>query len=62
MPSLILALRSVSQFSISDLRLSAITHNKYNRNPEKLRAWKSATHTERAPERTRKENAKSPKP
>jgi hypothetical protein len=35
--------------------LNAIIHNKYNRNPEKLRAWKSATHLERAPERKKKD-------
>jgi len=31
--------------------LNAIMHNKYSRNPEKLRAWKSASHIERAPQR-----------
>lgn len=31
--------------------LDAIVHNKYARNPEKLRAWESASHTERAPQR-----------
>ena len=29
--------------------LNAIMHNKYTRQPEKLRAWKSASHIERAP-------------
>lgn len=33
--------------------LNAIVHNKYSRVPEKLRAWKSATHIERAPQRAK---------
>ena len=32
-------------------KLNAIMHNKYTREPEKLRAWKSASHTERAARR-----------
>jgi hypothetical protein len=39
--------------------LNAIMHNKYSRVPEKLRAWKSATHIERAPERKKKDGAPS---
>jgi hypothetical protein len=31
--------------------LDAIMHNKYTRTPEKLHAWRSAKHTERAPQR-----------
>lgn len=31
--------------------LDAIMHNKYARNPDKLRAWESASHIERAPQR-----------
>ena len=31
--------------------LDAIMHNRYARNPDKLRAWESASHTERAPQR-----------
>ena len=31
--------------------LDAIMHNKYTRVPEKLRAWQSASHIERAPQR-----------
>ena len=31
--------------------LDAITHNKYARDPDKLRAWQSASHIERAPQR-----------
>ena len=31
--------------------LDAIMHNKYARNPDKLRAWQSASHVERAPQR-----------
>ncbi|MEY2493932.1 MAG: hypothetical protein QOJ45_424 [Verrucomicrobiota bacterium] len=34
--------------------LNAIMLNKYSRAPEKLRAWKSATHIERAPEQEEK--------
>jgi hypothetical protein len=37
--------------------LNAIMHNKYSRIPEKLRAWRSATHIERAPERPKKNGA-----
>jgi hypothetical protein len=33
--------------------LDAILHNKYARQPEKLRAWESASHVERAPQRER---------
>ncbi len=40
--------------------LDAIMHNKYNRNPEKLRAWKSAAHLERAPQRKRKDEPPAP--
>ena len=32
-------------------RLNAIMHNKYTRVPEKLRAWKSASHIERPPKK-----------
>jgi len=31
--------------------LNAIMHNKYARNPDKLRAWESASRIERAPQR-----------
>ena len=34
--------------------LDAIMHNKYARTPEKLRAWQSASHIERAPQREKK--------
>ena len=34
-------------------QLDAIVNNKYARNPEKLRAWESASHIERAPKRER---------
>ena len=37
--------------------LNAIMHNKYRRNPEKLRGWGRATHLERAPERKKKDEA-----
>jgi len=29
-------------------------HNKYARNPDKLRAWDSASHIDRAPQRAKK--------
>jgi hypothetical protein len=35
-------------------QLNAIMHNKYARNPDKLRAWQSASHIERAPKREKK--------
>ena len=34
--------------------LDAIMHNKYARNPDKLRAWQSASHIERPPQREKK--------
>ncbi len=34
--------------------LDAIMFNKYTRQPEKLRAWQSASHVERAPQREKK--------
>ncbi|HEY0549183.1 MAG TPA: hypothetical protein VGF13_06240 [Verrucomicrobiae bacterium] len=34
--------------------LDAIMHNKYTRQPEKLRAWQSASHVERAAQREKK--------
>jgi len=34
--------------------LNAIMHNKYARQPDKLRAWQSASHIERAPQREKK--------
>ena len=43
--------------------LDAIIHNKYTRQPEKLRAWQSASHMERAPQREKKPApAKTPAP
>ena len=45
--------------------LHAIMHNKYARKPEKLRAWLSASHVERAPQREKKpavETAPAPAP
>jgi hypothetical protein len=35
-------------------QLDAIMHNKYARNSDKLRAWDSASHIERAPKREKK--------
>jgi hypothetical protein len=37
-------------------------HNKYTRVPDKLRAWKSASHVERAPQREKKPEAPTPAP
>lgn len=37
-------------------KLDAIIHNKYTRDPAKLRAWQSASHVERAPQREKKAN------
>ena len=31
--------------------LDAVVRNKYSRDPDKLAAWKSASHTERAPKK-----------
>jgi len=42
--------------------LDAILHNKYARNPDKLRAWQSASHIERAPQREKKPAPMPPKP
>jgi len=36
------------------VQLDTIMHNKYARQPEKLRAWQSASHVERAPQREKK--------
>ena len=36
------------------IELDAIMHNKYARQPEKLRAWQSASRVERAPRREKK--------
>lgn len=35
-------------------QLDAIMHNKYARQPEKLRAWQSASRVERAPQREKR--------
>ena len=35
-------------------QLDAIMRNKYARTPDKLRAWQSASHIERAPQREKK--------
>lgn len=40
--------------------LNAIMHNKYNRTPEKLRAWESASRLERAPEKKKEGNTTVP--
>jgi hypothetical protein len=44
-------------------QLDAIMRNKYARNPDKLTAWDSASHIERAPKREKKaEGATTPPP
>ena len=44
-------------------QLDAIMHNKYARTPDKLRAWDSASHIERAPKREKKkDNGGTPPP
>lgn len=40
--------------------LDAIMHNKYARQPEKLRAWLSASHVERAAQREKKPEPPTP--
>ena len=40
--------------------LDAIMYNKYTRQPEKLRAWQSASHVERAPQREKKPPTPTP--
>ena len=40
--------------------LDAIMRNKYTRNPDKLRAWDSASHIERAPQREKKPAPNTP--
>lgn len=42
--------------------LDAIMYNKYTRRPEKLRAWQSASHVERAPQREKKPATPTPAP
>ena len=42
--------------------LDAIMHNKYTRQPEKMRAWQSASHVERAPQREKKPAPTPPTP
>lgn len=43
-------------------RLGAAAHNKYSRAPDKLRAWQSASHIERAPRRAKKPAAAATPP
>lgn len=42
--------------------LDAIVRNKYARNPDKIRAWETASHLERAPQREKKPMTPSPTP
>jgi len=42
--------------------LDAIMHNKYSRDADKLRAWLSASHIERAPQREKKPTPPTPPP
>jgi hypothetical protein len=44
----------LGQANIDVFELNAIMHNKYARQPEKLRAWQSASRVERAPQREKK--------
>jgi hypothetical protein len=44
----------LGQLNNNIVELNAIMHNKYARQPEKLRAWQSAGHVERAPQREKK--------
>ena len=54
---------SVISTGMKDLTtLDAIMHNKYARQPEKLRAWQSASHIERAPQREKKAPANASTP
>jgi hypothetical protein len=45
-------------------QFDAVMHSKHSRNPDKLRAWQSASHIERAPQREKKPagGAASPAP
>jgi hypothetical protein len=36
------------------MQLDAIMNNKYARNPDRMRAWDSASHVDRAPRRAKK--------
>jgi hypothetical protein len=42
--------------------LDAVMHNEYARNPDKLRAWQSASHIERAPHREKNPEPTPPPP
>jgi len=44
----------LTQINDEITQLDAIMYNKYTRHPEKLRAWQSASHLERAPQRAKK--------
>lgn len=44
----------LTQINTEITHLDAIMHNKYTRQPEKLRVWQSASHLERAPQRAKK--------
>ena len=46
---------------MTPLYLDAIVRNKYTRNADKLRAWDSASHIERAPQREKKPAPAPPK-
>lgn len=47
----------LSQINTTITHLDTIAHNLYNRQPEKLRAWMSASHVERAPHREKTTDA-----
>jgi len=44
----------LTQINTEIVQLDAIMYNKYTRQPDKLRAWQSASHLERAPQRAKK--------
>jgi len=44
----------LGQINDTIIGLDAIMYNKYTRQPEKLRAWQSASHVERSPQREKK--------
>lgn len=44
----------LTQINNEVVQLDTVMHNKYTRQPEKLRAWQSASHVERAPKRANK--------
>jgi hypothetical protein len=54
--------RLIREGMIEWKHLNAIMHNKYTRDPDKLRAWKSASHIERPAQREKKPQPPAPAP